>query len=175
MDAADKIGPRRWDKGAAIGSRAGHILPERAGLGPRCGVMLSLGLLCVVVGRGPLARPPPCPRPAFTPTDRGRCPSSPPPPEDQAVARQVLVGQALLGAGCGPSASLSLGRTPAASAHRHPSAPAGAPASRSLSRKSPLPMDRPRVARSALMAILMIGSHYLFFADLRNLCEKREK
>lgn len=26
----DKIGPWRWDKGAAIGLRAGHILPERA-------------------------------------------------------------------------------------------------------------------------------------------------
>ncbi|EHB15858.1 Zinc finger protein ZFPM1 [Heterocephalus glaber] len=30
-DAADKIGPQRRDKGAAIGSRAGHILRKRAG------------------------------------------------------------------------------------------------------------------------------------------------
>lgn len=35
VDAADKIGPQRWDKGAAVGSRAGHILHARAQRGLR--------------------------------------------------------------------------------------------------------------------------------------------
>ena len=83
VDAADKIGPRRWDKGAAIGSRAGHILPERAELGLKHGVMLSLGLLCVSSSSssrgGPLPRPglafaplqPPLGWPSFGPARPG--------------------------------------------------------------------------------------------------------
>lgn len=98
MDAADKIGPRRWDKGAAIGSRAGHILPERAELGLKCGVMLSRGLLCVVVGRGPLARPPAAPpRPGtrLCPRRQKTDASAPPPTGTGSGLSQVLVRHAL--------------------------------------------------------------------------------
>lgn len=84
MAAADKIGPWRWDKGAATGSRAGHILPERAELGLRCGVMLSQGLLCVVAGTPPPAQDPPLP--PQQKTARPRSPGSRPWP------RQVLGG-----------------------------------------------------------------------------------
>lgn len=94
MAAADKIGPWRWDKGAATGSRAGHILPERAELGLRCGVMLSQGLLCVVAGTPPPAQDPPLPPQQKT--------ARPPLPRVPAVASAGARGAVVCAGSAGP-------------------------------------------------------------------------